>query len=222
MNSIRLPLYYGYNVHLAGHSFLLLPQRALLWPKYHILIIADAHIGKVTHFRKAGVALPVDAILTQMTRLKELIRSIEPKQVIFLGDLFHSDVNSEWEIFKSEILSLNRTSFILVRGNHDILPSGQYLSAGLEICDIFSTDGITFVHQATEEVSKFEICGHMHPGYLLKGKGKQSVRLPCLYKTNNKAILPAYGDFTGLFNIQPSTGEEVYLIAKDKIIPITF
>lgn len=222
MTSTQPTLSNGYNVNLAGHSFLLLPQRALFWSEYQILIIADLHLGKVSHFRKSGVALPVDAILHQMARLKDLIGSIKPRKTIFLGDLFHSEANAEWKFFQRDILSLPLQEFILVKGNHDIIPVDQYKKAGVQICDAFSLSGIKLVHEATEDSSEFVICGHIHPGYLLKGRGRQTARLPCLYKTRNKAVVPAYGDLTGLCIIQPSPGDEIYLVSNHKILPLHF
>ncbi|MHB1176840.1 MAG: hypothetical protein ACYCZO_00750 [Daejeonella sp.] len=39
-------------------TLLLLPEKAILGQEEKTLIIADIHLGKVGHFRKAGIGIP--------------------------------------------------------------------------------------------------------------------------------------------------------------------
>ena len=57
------------------------------------------HLGKVAHFRKHGMAVPNQAIFENFTRLNEVVAIFKPETIIFLGDLFHSKMNKEWELF---------------------------------------------------------------------------------------------------------------------------
>src|SRR3954466_1055908 len=89
---------------LQNHSFELLPERALYNSETRSLIIADMHLGKAAHFRKNGIAIPQQSAQKDYQRLKVLIEELEPEEVIFLGDLFHSAHNVEWNIFAKMIL----------------------------------------------------------------------------------------------------------------------
>lgn len=77
-------------VTVASETLDLLPQRAVHWPAKAILLIADVHLGKINHFRKAGVPVPVKANDRNTEALVEVIQQTKPSRVIFLGDLFHS------------------------------------------------------------------------------------------------------------------------------------
>ena len=60
---------------------------------------------------------------------------------------------------------------------------------------------IHFVHDLMPAVSndeQFCISGHIHPGVVLKGKGKQRITLPCYKINERRLILPAFSLFTGL------------------------
>ena len=48
----------GAMVQVAGESLLLLPEKAIYWPRERMLIIADIHFGKAAAFRSLGVPVP--------------------------------------------------------------------------------------------------------------------------------------------------------------------
>jgi len=85
--------------HLLDHDLLLLPQKAIYWQQEKALIVADVHLGKVGHFRKAGIAVPRDMEQNDLAVLSDLVDEYKPKTIIFLGDLFHSDKNADWDWF---------------------------------------------------------------------------------------------------------------------------
>ena len=39
-----------------GEALELYPQRAVFWKRKGILFLADLHLGKINHFRRAGIA----------------------------------------------------------------------------------------------------------------------------------------------------------------------
>ena len=82
-------------IEIRGHEFHLLPQKAIFWKNKNTLLISDLHLGKITHFRKAGIAIPTEALLRNFNILEFLIREYKPQRIILLGDLFHSAFNSE-------------------------------------------------------------------------------------------------------------------------------
>src|SRR6187549_1973507 len=87
-------------ININGNTFILLPQKAIFWKQEKTLLIGDLHLGKVMHFRKEGIAVPSAAAETNFARLDELLSSNRTERIIFLGDLFHNQYNSEWERFK--------------------------------------------------------------------------------------------------------------------------
>src|SRR5258706_12536317 len=99
----------------------LLPEKALWLPSLKMLVLADVHWGKIDHFRKAGIPVPVKGNDKNAETLIAIINLFKPKRVIFLGDLFHSVYNDGWETFGQIRNAFAHCSFELVIGNHDIL-----------------------------------------------------------------------------------------------------
>src|SRR3954465_8468720 len=108
-------------VAIGNYSFELLSQKALYWPSKKILLVADLHLGKVNHYRKAGYPVPTKANDENTTVLIDLLNHYKPERMVFLGDLFHSHYNEEWEVLGQVIRHFTSTSFELVMGNHDIM-----------------------------------------------------------------------------------------------------
>ncbi|NJM26037.1 MAG: hypothetical protein HC859_11670, partial [Bacteroidia bacterium] len=108
-------------VDIAGERLDLLPQRAAYWPAKNVLLLADMHLGKVNHFRKAGIPVPTKANDKNIEMFIELLQRTAAQRVICLGDLFHSHYNPEWEVFGQVIEHFSSVCFELVIGNHDIM-----------------------------------------------------------------------------------------------------
>jgi predicted MPP superfamily phosphohydrolase len=116
---------------VAGEQLMLHPFRGLYWKKEKMLLLADLHLGKAVHFRRAGIPVPSAVSHSNWDRLIALLLDFEPERVVFLGDLFHSDYNSEWEELADLIHQFDHIDFELVIGNHDILDMQNYERAGL-------------------------------------------------------------------------------------------
>ncbi len=99
-------------ITIQGQTFYLHPDKAMYWQEKDMLLIADLHLGKVTHFRKHGTAIPNKAFLTNFKILTDLVNQFKPRIICVLGDLFHSDFNQEWEFF-SEWITQTNLSIIL-------------------------------------------------------------------------------------------------------------
>lgn len=205
------------------HTYLLLNEKALYRACDKTLILADLHLGKAQHFRKHGIYLPQQSAERDYERLTDLIQALEPQRMILLGDLFHSSMNHEWIMFCDIVNTYKYIEFVLVLGNHDILREDQYKSISLKIeKDVFEEDEIIFTHHPLEKVpsNKFLIAGHIHPGVVLYGKGKQSVKLPCFYLYKNQLILPAFGSLTGLHVIKPAKGSRVFGVLTNIVMEV--
>lgn len=114
--------------------------------------------------------------------------------------------------------------FELVIGNHDIMDLKRYKEANLHLHE----EGLIikpfiFTHHPLEEVpfGLFNLCGHIHPGVRLSGKGRSSLRLPCFYFGEEQGILPAFGEFTGTYVIQPKKEDHVFVIAEEKVFRVS-
>lgn len=203
-----------------GESLTLFPQRALYWKAKNILLISDAHLGKINHFRKAGIPVPSKANDRNLEMLLELMALSNPSRVICLGDLFHSHYNPEWEVFGELVNHYKNVSFELVRGNHDVMSENQYLRKGMIIHHALVIGKFVFTHFPMETVPEgcYNLAGHVHPGVSLLGKGRQSLILPCFYFGTGLGLLPAFGVFTGLARIAPKKEDKIYVIADNKVI----
>jgi uncharacterized protein len=210
-------------VEILDEQIVLFPQKALFWKKYEILIIADVHFGKVNHFRKAGIAVPQKANDKNLEQLVELMLLTEPKRVVFLGDLFHSHYNPEWEVFGELVKHFKAVSFELVLGNHDIMSDHQYIRKGILLHDELRLGPFLFTHHPLEELNEnlYNIAGHLHPGVVLRGKGRQALTLPCFLFGTNQGLLPAFGSFTGLARISPKKDDKIFVVADDKILSVS-
>lgn len=197
----------------------LLPQKAIFWKEEKTLLIADTHFGKITHFRKSGIALPDRAAHQNLLRLEGLIMQWNPEKVIFLGDLFHSEMNTEWLMFKALIKRFGQVQFQLIQGNHDILHRISYTTKHFELVETpLSYGPFLMSHEPVEDSSLYNLCGHIHPGVRLVGIGRQSLRFPCFFFGEKGGILPAFGEFTGLCMLQPTQSDNVFMIVDKKVV----
>lgn len=191
-------------------SLTLLPERAIFWEKERMLIIADAHIGKVSHFRKNGIPVPRMAERNNLWRLSGLVMKTKPNKIIFLGDLSHSKLNKAWDQFVDFRKGYSNVEMILVRGNHDILSEQSFINAEIKVVDSMTVGPFFFTHD--REVSHlYNVHGHIHPSIRLRGKGRQSLRVPCFFFGKDYGILPSFGDFTGSYTLKPEDGDAVFV-----------
>ena len=196
----------------------------MLFRSHKILLAADLHFGKVNHFRKSGISVPTMANDQNSSTLIDVINSTNPDRVIFLGDLFHSHYNEEWETVGQIRKHFSECSFELVLGNHDILTLQQYKRHSIQVLEnqlIIGQWLLTHEPLITIPENLYNLSGHIHPGVRLKGAGRQSILLPCFYFGSQQGILPAFGSFTGLAKIIPKKGDSAFVVAENKIIDVS-
>lgn len=209
---------------IRGHRFRLYAEKAMLWETENLLLISDMHLGKVNHFRRSGIAVPNEANSENMERLISLLQEVKPDRVLFMGDLFHSHYNAEWEVYGQVLKYFPAISFELILGNHDIMSEYQYLKHELTIHrEPLIIGPFIFSHEPMEAQKNghYNIAGHIHPAVHLRGKGRQALRLPCFYFGKSQALLPAFGAFTGLYKISPKPEDNIYVIVEDKILAVS-
>lgn len=213
----------GLQISLLHQVLELLKEKALWIEKHKILLIADIHLGKAAHFRKAGLPIPEEVHAQDFLHLKQLLGTLNPKKIYFLGDLFHSSWNQQWEVFESFLSKNPSISFHLIRGNHDIMREKIYLSSLLKIHDSpLKIDNLLLSHEPLDDIPEgyLNICGHIHPGIALRTTTKQKIRIPVFYFSENTLILPSFGNFTGKFMIQPKAEDLVWGVSENLVFPI--
>lgn len=210
-------------LRIRNNTFLLLPQKAIYWREAETILLSDLHIGKISHFRKAGIPVPQNGSTDNFNRLDEIIAATNPKQVLFVGDLFHSDVNREWDQFCAWRKKYPAVKMDIVLGNHDYLP--EDFCSNYQI-DIYPTELVigpfTFAHHPREEFNgdEYVISGHVHPVIALSGIARQYVTTPCFYFGEQQAILPSFGYFTGGYAIDIQENDTVIAVAEKKLYPV--
>jgi len=208
-------------ITIRGLEIKLLVEKAVFMPQERILVIADMHLGKLAHFRKAGIFVPSHSESEDLIILQNLIDEYLPAEVVFLGDLFHSEKNSSYESFLELLDRFPQVKFTLTKGNHDIIPKSFFQEAKVEIVGERVLDNnIVLRHQLPSKPLEtvFYIIGHIHPGYLVSGRGRQFFRLPCFHQNENTLILPAFGKHTGLFIPEASAANKNYVILNEEIV----
>jgi DNA ligase-associated metallophosphoesterase len=212
-------------VEIRGEELLLLPERAVLWARIRTLLIADAHIGKAATFRALGVPVPRGTTISALDRLGALIERTGARRVVFLGDLLHAREGrapatiaalAHWRVRHSTI------EMVLVRGNHDRHAGDPPPEVAIDCVDAPMLEApFAFVHQPRAVDGHYALAGHLHPAAVMTGPARQRERLACFWFGGDVAVLPAFGDFTGVAEIVPSADDSVFVIAGERVVEVS-
>jgi DNA ligase-associated metallophosphoesterase len=210
---------------IAGERLVLLPERAAYWERTRTLLVADTHFGKAATFRAAGIPVPCGTTTASLERLDTALARTNATRILFLGDFLHAREGREAETTRvvGEWRSRNAAiEMLLVRGNHDVRAGDP----GPEI-DIACVDGpvveppFVFAHKPAVSDAGYVICGHVHPGARLTGPGRERAWLPSFWLGARTAVLPAFGEFTGLGDIDISPGDGIWVIADGAVVTVS-
>jgi uncharacterized protein len=200
----------------AGEELVLLAERAVLWPKHRILMLADVHFGKSATFRASGIPVPEGECQADLDRITKLVKAHEVSHLIIIGDFYHSGIplTDSLESMLRSFRDNLQAQITLVRGNHDshrhrLLPMEERIRlAPFEI-----------VHDPAHRTADgCAIAGHLHPLCRI-GRGSKS-RLPCFVITESLLVLPAFGSFTSGHVIASAPGQSLYPIANHAVYPM--
>lgn len=209
---------------IANQHFLITADRTIFWEEKKALILSDLHLGKSGHFRKNGIGIPQNMFQEDMQRLMHNIQHFKAEQLIIVGDLFHSHNNKEHDLFLKWRHDVPYVAIHLILGNHDILAKDWYGQANIQLHHkILVKDGFVFTHDMdsiTIEDGLYYFSGHIHPGVVMRGVGKQVLRFPCFYFSSSQAILPAFGRFTGIHPIEANKEDNVFVLAENSIFQL--
>lgn len=209
-------------IRVSDEDLTLLPDGSTWWSSQRMLWLSDLHLGKAAHFRKHGVPIGSEPTLETLHRLREQIQAQKPDRILLLGDLFHSDINREWEPFAGLCDEFAHLDWVLVRGNHDRIPQVLLDESGIHQVDRLDVGPFTFTHDPADLAEDFgyHVTGHIHPGIRLAGSGRQRLRLRCFHFSAKQAVMPAYGAFTGMHVIAPADLDRVFAVTGEAVIEV--
>jgi metallophosphoesterase superfamily enzyme len=79
-----------------------------------------------------------------------------------------------------------------------------------------------FTHHPRDVAGHYALSGHLHPAARLTGAGREYARLACFWFRERHAVFPAFGEFTGVADIDPMEGDRVFVVAGDEVVEMRF
>lgn len=214
-----------HELEVSGETVQLSSHRALYLPRFDTVIVADLHWGKAATFRARGVPLPPGVTASDLERLTAVVSETRASRVVIVGDLLHARAGRHERTLNAIKQWRNAHAsldMILVRGNHD-----NHAGDPPSELNITCVDGPLMVgpfacqHHPTAHESHYVLAGHLHPHVNLRGRGRESLRLPCFVFCERGAILPAFTSFTGTGAYTPAEGDRVFAIVEDEVVQAT-
>ena len=204
-------------IAVGGEAVELLADRALSWPRMRTLFVADLHLGKAAAFRAGGVPVPRGSTAADLKRLTALVAASNATRLVVLGDFLHARAGvvpaldvafAQWRATHPAL------AITLVRGNHDAHAGDPPAGWGVEVvAEPCALPPFLACHVPSSPRTGYALCGHVHPGVRVWGRGDDSARLPCFVLGRRRAILPAFGRMTGLAIVHPTPDETIVAIA---------
>jgi DNA ligase-associated metallophosphoesterase len=207
-----------------GEKLVATPERTLLWPAASTLFVADLHLGKASAMRAAGVPVPTGASEETLRRLAVAVSQHGVRRLVILGDLWHARSGMTERLLgalQQLVQSVPGCEFHLVRGNHDSRCPALPDEIGISESEEISMPPFVGKHHPQADTRGYVLCGHIHPGVSLYGRGGQSLTLPCFWFGPDYAILPAFGEFTGLARTDDAQAERVFAVADHRLVDVS-
>jgi DNA ligase-associated metallophosphoesterase len=210
---------------VAGERLVLLSERAAYWERTGTLLVADPHFGKAAAFRAAGVLVPRGTTMETLSRLDVALSRTATVRIVFLGDFLHAKEGRAPETLRTLNEWRERWSsveMVLVRGNHDARAGDPPKELRIR-CESgrVAERPFVFAHHPVRSDDGYVLAGHIHPGVTLRGAGKQASKLPCFWFGPETAVLPAFGEFTGLAVVRPVEGDRVWVVGDGSVVSVT-
>jgi DNA ligase-associated metallophosphoesterase len=214
-----------YPVQLAGEELWLLPEKAIFWPAQQALLIADVHFGKAAAYRKLGQPVPQGTTSQNIAVLDAMLGTLPCRQLIFLGDFLHGrgshavatlNALAEWRARHRDL------AMTLIRGNHDLRAGDPPASLNIHVVpEPLLLGPFALQHEPVPHPERHVLAGHVHPVYWLNGKGRQRLRLPCFKLGEDVSLLPAFGAFTGGYQVLQDDHCRIFVIGDNEIWPVS-
>jgi uncharacterized protein len=185
---------------------------ALYEPDLGVLLIADLHLEQGASMARRGVHVPPFDTASTLHLLAEVLDEIQPKKLILLGDSFHStqapqmlsDVNRAW---LDRLVVTQETLWI--SGNHD-----PHIDATTH-----ALGEVMLRHEPSPFLEGLEIAGHLHPGCTVVQRGVR-LRGKCFVRDEKRILLPAFGAYTGGFDVSHAAFDGLFDMKKARALMI--
>ncbi|MEM8877223.1 MAG: ligase-associated DNA damage response endonuclease PdeM [Pseudomonadota bacterium] len=173
----------------------------LWWPDERLLVVSDLHLEKGSSHAERGMLIPPYDTAATLAKLAVVIARRDPARVISLGDSFH-DRRAASRLSGPDLDALTAImqgrDWIWISGNHD--PEAPDDLDGTCTAEL-AIGPLVFRHEPRAGNAPGEIAGHLHPAARVRARGR-SVRRRCLASDGHRAILPAFGAYTGGLNLR--------------------
>ncbi len=211
-------------VALAGERIELCADRALFWVAASTLFVADVHLGKAAAFRAGGIPLPRGGTQADLARLSAVLAETGARRLIVLGDFLHAAagrvtaLDAAFRTWRAKHAGLE---MVLVRGNHDDRAGDPPAAWGVDVvAEPHPLAPFLACHVPVSPATGYALCGHVHPGVRLRGRGDDAAVLPCYVLGRRRAILPAFGGFTGVARVPSRQGDRIVAIAGRRLFAL--
>lgn len=193
----------------------LLAEKAIYWPAQQALLVADIHFGKAAAYRRLGQPVPQGTTQANLQRLDALLEQYPSRRLIFLGDFLHAP-ESQTSAIHEQLLAWRRRhpllEITLIRGNHDRRAGDPPPELAMEVVpEPLLAGPFALQHEPEPHPTHHVLAGHLHPALRLHGRGRQSLRLPCFCIGERVSLLPAFGSFTGMMDIEADFAQRLYV-----------
>ena len=212
-----------------GERLWLLPGRAVWWPAAAVLFVADLHFGKAATFRRAGQPVPQGTTVDNLTRLTALLSDTEARHLVFLGDLLHSRSGrgeALWQAIGAWRVGHTGVRMTLVRGNHDLHAGDPPDALGVDLVDEpwapVPGSSLMGCHHPQHVAGALVLAGHLHPTVRVRGRGRDTLRLPCFVQSPGQLLLPAFGAFTGTAPTRWPADAECFAVTLEQVVRVPY
>jgi DNA ligase-associated metallophosphoesterase len=212
-------------VVIAGERLMLMPERAVFWPRRQMLFVADLHLGKAAAYRARGIPVPEGVMSDDLGRLSRAIVRTDATHLIVLGDVLHARESVSAHVHALMMQWRHQhphVRWMMVRGNHDLRSGDPPAEWQIELVEAGTVHApFVLAHEPRESGEGYVLCGHVHPAAKLNGRGGLRAKLPCFVVGQRRMILPAFSAFTGGTVAQPEDGDGIICIADDQLIAVS-
>lgn len=191
----------------------LMPERAAFEPETRTLFVADVHLGKAAVFRARGLPVPQGTTTLTLARLTQALVRSQARHLVVLGDFLHARESHAPATLAALAAWRQRhpgLSCLVIEGNHDVHAGQVQASYGIRTSTAAHLQaGLLGVHHPPEDhhagtpSGALILAGHVHPVVCLRGR-TDHLRLPAFWLRHGVLTLPAFGEFTGGFEVRPS------------------
>jgi uncharacterized protein len=174
------------------------------------------------------VPVPSGTTDSNLKKLSLLIEQLKATKVYVLGDLLHAVAAQDLSVVQAMQKWREQHSnvpIVLIKGNHDQNAGEPAAELNIQVVlEPYSVQGFNLLHSFKDDTTtptqplNFSFSGHVHPVVVISGKGRDRLRIPCFVVSQNHILLPAFGEFTGGFEVQSNKKNSLYAVTNNAVI----